>query len=132
MAFTGKDMVKSGGKIGGYLINPPKIQTGGNPMAQPILSGLQNLAVPLGLVYLQQTTTKTPATDIIKTLNNNKNKVAVISDSLYDRLLDLVTDKEKTTKNKTKKRKFQIKKNNLKTNKDTVTKKTNKKTKRRK
>lgn len=133
MVLTDKDLVKSRGKIGGYLINSgnnlqDNTQTGGNPAITPILSGLQNLAVPLGLVYLQQKASNTPAGDIINTINKTKNKVGVISETLYDRLLNLVTDKEKKTKQTTKKRKIQIKKDLSKTN----NKSQHKKTKRRK
>lgn len=110
---------KDGSMVGGYLLKDLEVtvlaknptQTGGNPSA--LLEGLHNLAVPLGLMYIQQSTTK-PVSDGLQILKNVSN--SVIDESLYDRLLDLVSPKErknlnsKTRKNK-KSRKNKTRKN---------------------
>lgn len=78
-----------------------------------IIGMLQNLAVPAGLVYLQQTfnvNKKTQNTNSDNTNSNTKNtnkETKVIEPSLYDKLLDMVSVKEKkdSKQNKTRKRK---------------------------
>ena len=123
MVMTYQDNDKKGGSgimVGGYLINdlthdghnPSEIvndgQQGGNISgALSIMSSFKDLAVPLGLVYLQQTASKTPVSDVLDYIK--KSPPAVISESLYDNLLNLVSVKKKT-KSKTKRNKYKLKK----------------------
>lgn len=105
---------KDGTMVGGYLLTDlgssfhnilvqhteNNIQKGGNPSA--VLEGLKNMAVPLGLLYLQQTTEK-PVSESIQIMKNVTNKV--IDDSLYDKLVDLVSHKKTKSSQKTRKNK---------------------------
>jgi hypothetical protein len=92
-------MYKKGQHVmsGGYKINSilasqnkslTKSQTGGD-----VGSILTNLAVPAGLLFLQQKSSN-------KTLNSLSFKSDVVSDSLYDRLLSHVDKKNKYKYNK--------------------------------
>jgi len=64
-----------------------KGQTGGNSSA--ILNGLKNLAVPAGLLYLQQSLSR-------NYLETDKDEP--ISDSLYDKLFDLASFSDSSDK----------------------------------
>ena len=84
---NGRDVMSGGYKINSILgtqnNKSTKSQTGGD--AGSILT---NLAVPAGLLFLQQKTSK-------KTLNSLSFKSDVVSDNLYDRLLSHVGKKHK-------------------------------------
>ena len=98
-------IVKVEGEIhaGGYLINSDLLKNGGAPMQTinnntlskggSVSSALKDLAVPVGLLYLQQTMSG-------KKYQNKHSEV--ISDNLFDKLFNLaqVKSKQKLTKKK--------------------------------
>jgi hypothetical protein len=77
------------------------IQKGGAMLPVP------NLIVPAGLFYLQQTIPK-------KNINMNNIENGEISESLYDKLVDLVVYK---SKNRTRKKKIKVNKHKTRKNK---------------
>ena len=104
MEFGVNDFVycQSGGEIhaGGYLINSNLLKNGGAPMQTinnntikggSISSALKDLAVPTGLLYLQQTMSGKKFQD---------KHSEVVSDNLFDKLFNLaqVKPKQKLTK----------------------------------
>ena len=76
-------------------------QTGGG--VSDIFKGL---AVPAGLFFMQQTVSSSPVSSTIKTLKGHVEDI--VDDSLYDKLLDMVSvsDKKKFVKNTRKNRKY--------------------------
>lgn len=114
--ITPEDMIfkKSGGGLitaGGFkidsILNKSPIQTGGSIGGTSVLSSLKGLAVPAGLLYMQQTIEKPH-------ISENVEKMQVIGNSLYDNLLNLA----EKNKPPTKKRKKTRKKPNKKTSKN--------------
>jgi hypothetical protein len=89
-------------------LNTPSSQTGGNSSA--ILNGLKNLAVPAGLLYLQQSLSR-------NYLETDKDEP--ISDSLYDKLFNLASFSDSSNKSATHK-KTRTNVNNKKTRKKPV------------
>ena len=89
-------------------LNTPSSQTGGNSSA--ILNGLKNLAVPAGLLYLQQSLSR-------NYLETDKDES--ISDSLYDKLFNLASFSDSSNKSATHK-KTRTNVNNKKTRKKPV------------
>jgi len=95
-------------------LNTPNGQTGGNTGA--ILNGLKNLAVPAGLLYLQQSLSR-------NYLETDKDEP--ISDSMYDKLFNLASfsDSGKTSASSNKSathKKTRTNINNKKTRKNPV------------
>jgi len=88
--------------------NTSKCQTGGNTSA--ILNGFKNLAVPAGLLYLQQSLSR-------NYLETDKDEP--ISDSLYDKLFNLASFSDSSNKSSTHK-KTRTNVNNKKTRKKLV------------
>jgi len=98
---------------GGYLIDINMIQQG-QPAA--VMSGgsssiieslkLGELAVPLGLFYLQDLVKKssdsfnTSVFELYDEVNDDSSSVELVEDSLYDKLLAMVNGKEETTSSK--------------------------------
>lgn len=114
--ITPEDMIfkKSGGGLitaGGFkidsILNKSPIQTGGSIGGTSVLSSLKGLAVPAGLLYMQQTIEKPH-------ISENVEKMQVIGTSLYDNLLNLAEKNKPSTK----KRKKTRKKTNKKTSKN--------------
>lgn len=62
----------------------------------------KNLAVPAGLFYMQQTLHPKPITDALKLIEKTRNAddANVIDDSLYDKLVDMVSLNKKKTHNR--------------------------------
>ena len=124
MVLGVNDMVirKSGSGAGGFdfseivnantaskvASNTSKGQTGGNTSA--ILNGFKNLAVPAGLLYLQQSLSR-------NYLETDKDEP--ISDSLYDKLFNLASFSDSSNKSSTHK-KTRTNVNNKKTRKKLV------------
>jgi subtilase family serine protease len=105
MAFKSDDLVfntDSNGKItaGGFSVNSCLLKSGISPITT-INNGTQkggnvsaifnNLAVPAGLLYMQQS---------LATAYSSGNGDETISDTLYDKLLNLATDKPEIQKKK--------------------------------
>lgn len=113
--FTPLDLVFYKGKdgkhmAGGFevqsLLPNVKTQHGGSAHSV-ILSGLKNLAVPAGLFFLQQNTKKN-----YQTINKDE----VVSDNLYDKLVNLASTEE-NNKHNTRKKSNKTKQNKTKQNK---------------
>lgn len=102
--FTDNDMILEKGldgtyKTGGYKFNNELLSDGKRPFTtlafqnggNPLGSLLQNLAVPTGLLYLQQNATRK---------NNVVKDVATIDDTLYESLLKLASKDNQSTSQK--------------------------------
>ena len=111
--ITPEDMIfkKSGGGLitaGGFkidsILNKSPIQTGGGSVGTAnVLASLKGLAVPAGLLYMQQTIDKPH-------ISENVEKMQIIGNSLYDNLLSLAEKNPSTSKKKKKTRRRSNKK----------------------
>jgi hypothetical protein len=110
MAFKSDDLVFNTDKngnitAGGFSVDSCLLKSGVSPITT-INNGSQkggsvseifkNLAVPAGLLYMQQS---------LATSYSTGNGDEIISDTLYDKLLNLATDKPKDQKKKKSRRK---------------------------
>jgi hypothetical protein len=110
MAFKSDDLVFNTDKngnitAGGFSVDSCLLKSGVSPITT-INNGSQkggsvseifkNLAVPAGLLYMQQS---------LATSYSSGNGDEIISDTLYDKLLNLATDKPKDQKKKKSRRK---------------------------
>jgi hypothetical protein len=110
MAFEPADIVfntNENGDVtaGGFSVNSCLLKSGLSPIATmngssqkggSVSEIFKNLAVPAGLLYMQQSLASSFPSD-----NNNE----TVSDALYDKLLNLATDKPKLQKKKKSRRK---------------------------
>jgi len=111
MAFEPADIVfntNENGDVtaGGFSVNSCLLKSGLSPIATmngssqkggSVSEIFKNLAVPAGLLYMQQSLASSFPSD-----NNNE----TVSDALYDKLLNLATDKPKLQKKKKSRRKI--------------------------
>lgn len=118
----GKTVMSGGYKIDNLFlqnnISPFKTDNSSNQEGGNISSMFSNLAVPAGLLLLQQKTNK-------KTFSNmyNKENTEVIESSLYDKLLNVASGKKEKKEKKPK----QERKRKTRTKKSSSNKKTRKK-----
>tara|TARA_X000000368_G_C22999642_1_gene698365 strand:- start:1006 stop:1416 length:411 start_codon:yes stop_codon:yes gene_type:complete len=117
----GKNVMSGGYKIDNIFlqngISPFKTDNTNNQEGGNISSMFSNLAVPAGLLLLQQKTNKKTFTNMY-----NTNNTQVIDSSLYDKLLGIVNSKKETIEKKTKK----VRKKKTRTKKSSSNKKTKK------
>ena len=106
--FDFSEIVGATNTASGVASNTSNGQTGGNTSA--ILNGFKNLAVPAGLLYLQQSLSR-------NYLETDKDEP--ISDSLYDKLFNLASFSDSSNKSSTHK-KTRTNVNNKKTRKKLV------------
>ena len=105
----GKNVMSGGYKIDNLFlqnnISPFKTDNSSNQEGGNVSSMFSNLAVPAGLLLLQQKTNK-------KTFSNMYNKASseVIDSSLYDKLLGIASGKKEKKVKKERKRKTRTKK----------------------
>jgi hypothetical protein len=111
MAFEPADIVfntNENGDVtaGGFSVNSCLLKSGLSPITTmngssqkggSVSEIFKNLAVPAGLLYMQQSLASSFPSD-----NNNE----TVSDALYDKLLNLATDKPKLQKKKKSRRKI--------------------------
>lgn len=96
----------------GYLIDSKLMKTN-NPVATVTTGGGIELAVPLGLFYIQDlakkssTSFNTSVFDLYDEADDN-NSVSLVDDSLYDKLLSMVNSNVVAIRAKTTRRKRQI------------------------
>ena len=110
MAFKSDDLVFNTDKngnitAGGFSIDSCLLKSGVSPITTinngpkkggSVSSIFNNLAVPAGLLYMQQS---------LATSYTSNNGNETISDTLYDKLLNLATDKPEVQKKKKSRRK---------------------------
>ena len=105
----GKNVMSGGYKIDNLFlqnnISPLKTDNSSNQEGGNISSMFSNLAVPAGLLLLQQKTNK-------KTFSNmyNTNNSELIDSSLYDKLLNIASGKKEKKEKKERKKKTRTKK----------------------
>jgi len=102
--FTGNQLVfhNEGGvvKAGGYIINSKILQSGGSAIKNLNVSngsGLQKMAVPAGLFLIHQN--KDPNLHI-NDINEIQTGGGVISDSIFDKLINKLGGKKEKKSNK--------------------------------
>tara|TARA_B100001093_G_scaffold303008_1_gene288980 strand:+ start:4802 stop:5212 length:411 start_codon:yes stop_codon:yes gene_type:complete len=97
----GKNVMSGGYKIDNIFlqnnISPFKTDNSDNQEGGNVSSIFSNLAVPAGLLLLQQNTNKTTFTNMYNKENNG-----VIDSSLYDKLLGIASGKKEKKEKKTK------------------------------
>lgn len=105
----GKNIMSGGYKIDNLFlqnnISPFKTDNSNNQEGGNISSMFSNLAVPAGLLLLQQKTNKKTFTNMY-----NKDSSEVIDSSLYDKLLGIASGKKEKKVKKERKRKTRTKK----------------------
>tara|TARA_B100000674_G_C37846336_1_gene917798 strand:+ start:26 stop:436 length:411 start_codon:yes stop_codon:yes gene_type:complete len=115
----GKNVMSGGYKIDNLFlqnnISPFKTDNSNNQEGGNVSSIFNNLAVPAGLLLLQQKTNKTTFSNMYNKENNG-----VIDSSLYDKLLNIASGKkEKKDKNIKPKRKKKTRTNKSSSNRKT-------------
>ncbi len=109
MTREGKNVMSGGYKIDNLFlqnnISPFKTDNSDNQEGGNISSMFSNLAVPAGLLLLQQKTNKKTFTNMY-----NKDSSEVIDSSLYDKLLGIASGKKEKKVKKERKRKTRTKK----------------------
>jgi len=117
--FKGNQLVfhNEGGlvKAGGYIINSKILQSGGSAIKNLNVSngnGLQKMAVPAGLFLIHEN-----ANLEISDINDIQKGGGVISDSIFDRLINKLSGKTGKTGKKTRGKKAKRKKSRGKTRK---------------